>query len=280
MNDNRFTCAESLDTDCGAPSSDVNVCPSETQCIYTTDYEDNSEFYSCGLLCGGSICSLAGAQQMNSNYEVYCDSISDQCGICASAGSLSSDSTTGGCAQPVIAEPPAPSSARRRSHPVRRRLDMQKAQDLGCPLGTRRCGSSAQYHCMDISNDIDSCGGCPEEGGVSCYGLPGTLLGDTTCAKGKCISTRCDDEYELWQGSCLQPQIAARFKDSVNIPTKVIDTQALRNARHRSRRDNAGYKITNRKQGEIKWWQNVTIFAGQDVFGSPRLQECSYDSMY
>jgi hypothetical protein len=262
VNNNRFTCTESLPPNCGAASDDINACPSETECIFTTDYGDNSEFYSCGLVCGGSICSLAGAQQINPNYVVYCDSISDQCGICASEGSLSDDENTGGCSQPISAFPPSPTYAmRRRAEIAQKKLEIwQDKEDLGCPVGTRKCGSGDHIECVDTDSDIDSCGGCPGEGGIACYDLPGTVMGDATCAGGMCVSTRCEDGYALWQNSCVLPEVAARFQNATTLPTRTVYKETLSRKR-KTRRDGSRYKITDRKQGEIRWWQNVTIVA-------------------
>ncbi|ORX35274.1 hypothetical protein BD324DRAFT_652413 [Kockovaella imperatae] len=262
--DNRFECTESLAEYCGASDSTTNNCPTGTECIYTTDYADDSTFWSCGVVCGyegdSQICSDAGAKLLNGNYVTYCDTISDQCGICSSANELQPGNTdTGGCATPVSAYP-ATSSGTWRKRAQMKALDMASVENLGCPTGTKKCGTEDSFECVDVMNDLHSCGSCPNEGGIRCDTLPGIIMGDITCQAGLCTSTTCAEGYELWERSCVLPSVAASFREIASRSPTPVSVEELSIQKKKAESENAfSYPIANRKDVAIKHWQTVEI---------------------
>ncbi|OCF36305.1 hypothetical protein I317_02042 [Kwoniella heveanensis CBS 569] len=71
-----------------------------------------------------------------------------------------------------------------------------------CPEGLTPCklGSNA-WECLDISNDLESCGGCPDEGGVDCSESIGPS--QMTCHDGQCDVTRCLRGFSLLNNTCV-----------------------------------------------------------------------------
>ncbi|KAJ8502614.1 hypothetical protein ONZ45_g11591 [Pleurotus djamor] len=78
-----------------------------------------------------------------------------------------------------------------------------------CPIYDRLGGSQdilrqAGYTCVDIMNDLESCGGCAEanldgersnDGGRDCTAIP--HVGSVSCIRGQCIIASCVRGYEL-----------------------------------------------------------------------------------
>lgn len=72
-----------------------------------------------------------------------------------------------------------------------------------CPAPLTACSiltpSSASpewsYECIDTLNELKSCGGCLNEGGVDCTALPGARM--TGCTAGQCEIWSCLSGYKL-----------------------------------------------------------------------------------
>jgi hypothetical protein len=58
----------------------------------------------------------------------------------------------------------------------------------------------AGYECLDVSSNLEACGGCPGEGGVDCTALYGAV--DVTCRKGRCHIEECEEGLTLINGRC------------------------------------------------------------------------------
>ncbi|WWD10338.1 hypothetical protein V865_008473 [Kwoniella europaea PYCC6329] len=86
----------------------------------------------------------------------------------------------------------SPSSFVKRS-----RKEGQRVLDL-CPEGSRACevpdGEGLRCECIDIDNDLESCGGCTSLCGVS--------FGGVTCHQGICEVESCEEGYKLVEGTC------------------------------------------------------------------------------
>lgn len=85
-----------------------------------------------------------------------------------------------------------------------------------CPKGHRACevslgaGRGSVLECVDVSEDISSCGGCPGSGaGVDC-----TLWDDVAtaqCLRGKCVYS-CPRGWKLGEDGCLRLTNAERLR--------------------------------------------------------------------
>ncbi|WWC69639.1 uncharacterized protein I206_103582 [Kwoniella pini CBS 10737] len=111
-----------------------------------------------------------------------------------------------------------PSAVIRRR--MRAKQDFLSGHDLSlCPSGMTACkvlhGESTAYECLDIQEELESCGGCrygefPSHGDVKgtkglfrdCTSIIGVQLGAVTCEKGHCHITKCDEGYEFSDHEC------------------------------------------------------------------------------
>ncbi|GAA5942048.1 hypothetical protein JCM10213_004373, partial [Rhodosporidiobolus nylandii] len=119
-------------------------------------------------------------------------------------------SSSGGCSLP-------PSARARRSDRQKkeRRLNLSSRAEHAassleerdaarCPAGERACpiGSLGGWECMDVSNELESCGGCPgEPSSVNCLTLPG--VENVGCAENQCIVSSCRPGFRLLNGRCI-----------------------------------------------------------------------------
>ncbi|KZT53562.1 hypothetical protein CALCODRAFT_486247 [Calocera cornea HHB12733] len=90
---------------------------------------------------------------------------------------------------------PATSQRRARSNAKAKRTCPKFGQKL-CPILYGRGGSE----CVDVENDLESCGGCMDAdeslgGGVDCTQISGAR--DVACRRGKCVVTRCAPGYQV-----------------------------------------------------------------------------------
>ncbi|KAF8886714.1 hypothetical protein BD779DRAFT_603412 [Infundibulicybe gibba] len=109
-----------------------------------------------------------------------------------------------------------------------RRQVCPKSTQKNCPIYKNTKGTTmlAGYECVDVANDLESCGGCvdfsrdgrrSEDGGRDCSAIPGV---DTVkCMLGKCVIKRCRSGYKK-----------ARFGDGC-IPTMSFLEQTRRGLR-------------------------------------------------
>ncbi|KAF8530069.1 hypothetical protein BU17DRAFT_35782 [Hysterangium stoloniferum] len=78
-------------------------------------------------------------------------------------------------------------------------------RDSACPHGWSTCGvwgdSHLNYECVDVKNDLWSCGGCgipllpTDPIGEDCTAIPGVL--DVSCQGSRCIVARCKAGYRV-----------------------------------------------------------------------------------
>ncbi|KAK9894376.1 hypothetical protein P389DRAFT_212168 [Cystobasidium minutum MCA 4210] len=120
----------------------------------------------------------------------------------------------------VTPTPTSTKAANRYRRDTEERLSMAEMKML-CPKGQTACPIGfkleAGYECLDLSEELESCGSC----GNDCTSIPGAK--DVTCSKGQCIVTSCTPGFSLSAfGSCKkQPNLAHKRSKS-----KVIAAQA------------------------------------------------------
>ncbi|KAK6902735.1 hypothetical protein I203_107994 [Kwoniella mangroviensis CBS 8507] len=103
---------------------------------------------------------------------------------------------------------------------AKKRLHKDEDQGL-CPKGLTACrtdsalSSSFDYECINIEEELESCGGClfgqlhvgverfnfPI--GLDCTQLPGVRADGVTCQQGECSVFSCDDDHSLHAGNCM-----------------------------------------------------------------------------
>ncbi|OCF55218.1 hypothetical protein L486_07331 [Kwoniella mangroviensis CBS 10435] len=103
---------------------------------------------------------------------------------------------------------------------AKKRLHKDEDQGL-CPKGLTACrtdsalSSSFDYECINIEEELESCGGClfgqlhvgverfnfPI--GLDCTQLPGVRADRVTCQQGECSVFSCDDDHSLHAGNCM-----------------------------------------------------------------------------
>ncbi|KAI5477361.1 hypothetical protein MNV49_006426 [Pseudohyphozyma bogoriensis] len=65
-----------------------------------------------------------------------------------------------------------------------------------CPEGFEACASKVGFECVNINEDLESCGGCPGTAeSVDCTALSG--VSSVACTAGACIVSGCDIGFEL-----------------------------------------------------------------------------------
>ncbi|KAI0371128.1 hypothetical protein BV20DRAFT_965798 [Pilatotrama ljubarskyi] len=105
--------------------------------------------------------------------------------------------------------------------PVRRRAPKRRACASGhesCPVygsTLRHRGYLKGYECVDVRNDLESCGGCvandspfgerTQAGGRDCSAIP--HVDEVECSKGVCVIGKCSRGYVLSDNgeNCVQP---------------------------------------------------------------------------
>jgi hypothetical protein len=140
---------------------------------------------------------------------------SQNCAAQCPAGTYSSQSgstTCSACPGTSVAQPgssscqscqigSAPDSTRASCTPTSTRQVGKRAKVHSCPPGHMACrvpgGKRNWVECVDVSNDLTSCGGCSEQGeGMDCTAFD--KMASAQCVKGKC-------EYECPKGYILTP---------------------------------------------------------------------------
>ncbi|BGP16601.1 hypothetical protein JCM10213_000484 [Rhodosporidiobolus nylandii] len=124
------------------------------------------------------------------------------------------------CPSPFIASPAGgctlPASARARRYArSQEQLHLSSRDAAGkaslveedaykCPAGERACpiGQLGGWECMDVSNELESCGGCPgERTSSNCLTLPGAE--NVACIESQCIIASCMPGFRLLNGRCV-----------------------------------------------------------------------------
>ncbi|ORY30173.1 hypothetical protein BCR39DRAFT_587965 [Naematelia encephala] len=100
----------------------------------------------------------------------------------------------------------------------RRRLRLalgKQMSDRSCPAGLTACllaQKAAGFECVDISNEVESCGGClhgnydkqtlTDHIGVNCMRYEGVSSNAISCMQGRCEAHLCKKGYTLRNGTC------------------------------------------------------------------------------
>ncbi|WVF72443.1 hypothetical protein IAT40_007258 [Kwoniella sp. CBS 6097] len=89
-----------------------------------------------------------------------------------------------------------------------------------CPGGMSACkvldGDDMSYECLDVQQEIESCGGCmngefrreahrhsgDSSRGIDCTKLPSVDPRGVTCSQGRCLAYVCEDGFVLQHGAC------------------------------------------------------------------------------
>jgi len=137
---------------------------------------------------------LCGASEASDGTGAYCD---DFCGagnfLCVSGVC---DGNTGSCFPSLI-------NASQRAKARRRTLSIRGSR---CPASHSACpvaGSRLGFECVDISSNLEQCGGCASTGGVDCTTLPGVEA--VGCVSGRCEIWSCDSSsiWDALTASCV-----------------------------------------------------------------------------
>ncbi|GAA5967916.1 hypothetical protein JCM11641_005807 [Rhodosporidiobolus odoratus] len=116
-------------------------------------------------------------------------------------------SSNGGCALPASAR------ARRLARSQEQLALRSPAQDASvveedafkCPSGERACpiGNFGGWECIDTSNELESCGGCPgERSSVNCLAQAGAE--NVACIESQCVISSCFPGFRLLNGRCIR----------------------------------------------------------------------------
>ncbi|GBE85220.1 hypothetical protein SCP_0704060 [Sparassis crispa] len=156
---------------------------------------------SCCQCCAGfySMSGASSCSQCNSNHP-YSPPGSTSPSQCQSGTGFVTSCTMSGSTCPSVTPSPVSSGPPRR-RAIKRQL---------CPKDHKNCpvyGMSGLrgYECVDIHNDLESCGGCAgndspfgqraEDGGRDCSAIPNVDF--VSCQGGKCIIENCSEGYVL-----------------------------------------------------------------------------------
>ncbi|GAA5887770.1 hypothetical protein JCM6882_000747 [Rhodosporidiobolus microsporus] len=74
-----------------------------------------------------------------------------------------------------------------------------------CPSGERACpvGSNGSWECVDVTNELESCGGCPgEPSSVNCLSISG--VENVACVESQCMISSCLTGYRHLNGRCVR----------------------------------------------------------------------------
>lgn len=73
-----------------------------------------------------------------------------------------------------------------------------------CGKGEKACrvfgGKELAFECLDTENNIESCGGCPLDGGEDCTAIFGARA--VECVRGRCHVRECEKGLQLVDGRC------------------------------------------------------------------------------
>ncbi|KAG8958012.1 hypothetical protein FRC03_009539 [Tulasnella sp. 419] len=71
------------------------------------------------------------------------------------------------------------------------------------------------YDCVDVANDLESCGGCMDftdspDSGKDCTAIEGANA--IQCVKGKCVVHSCKPGYQLNSAGGCDPALSSQLK--------------------------------------------------------------------
>jgi len=162
----------------------------------TCTIDDNCYDY-CGTdgTCGGlgASCDSQAANAHN-QFDITCDTPAFVC---------STDGSTGSC----ISATSGGSSKTRHRRMMERSLKQARSLCFGeagsntvCPIFG---GAEAGWECVNISNNLERCGGCVSDGlGQDCTTITGAL--DVACANSTCEISSCQPGFKLFDGLCVE----------------------------------------------------------------------------
>ncbi|KAF8886724.1 hypothetical protein BD779DRAFT_1441470, partial [Infundibulicybe gibba] len=165
----------------------------------------------CCLCCAGRFSTLLGSTSCTScpSWKMYSAPGSIHEGKCSATRGLYQPATS--CLQnqdtrscPASQPYPTGNYAKRNIYPKTCSTSGHK----NCPIfkNTRqRASVLAGYECVDVANDLESCGGCvnfnsvngsrSEDGGRDCSGIP--HVNAVSCSSGRCIIGSCRTGYKV-----------------------------------------------------------------------------------
>lgn len=80
-----------------------------------------------------------------------------------------------------------------------------------CRLDSSESGWNGQFECLDVTTQLESCGGCVGEGhGQDCSAIDG--VADVACIASRCVVSACQTGWTLVNGTTCEPSNAARFQ--------------------------------------------------------------------
>ncbi|KAL1405703.1 hypothetical protein Q8F55_007373 [Vanrija albida] len=84
-----------------------------------------------------------------------------------------------------------------------------------CRIDSEELGFNGRFECVDITSNIESCGGCVGEGaGQDCTAIEGAS--DVSCVQSKCVVSSCQRGWELSaDGRCTPSTNASKFQQKV-----------------------------------------------------------------
>ncbi|KAG8936453.1 hypothetical protein FRC02_001871 [Tulasnella sp. 418] len=218
-------------------TSSCTPCPAGTQCISDTNdqpqlcspgqYQPNSGAAT-GNRCPNcpkgefnnyhgatSCCKCCHGYYNDNDGQTGCQKCSDYPKFGGPIGSTSKNSCTvsganlvpATCKQDRGSEVCPPTSGGGTNHPRRRYLKPK------CAKGFKRCAvlhGRVAYECIDVANDLESCGGCIDftnspTSGRDCTSIEG--VDAVSCIQGKCVVHSCQQGYAMTLGGKCVPAL-------------------------------------------------------------------------
>ncbi|ORX36617.1 hypothetical protein BD324DRAFT_457446 [Kockovaella imperatae] len=128
---------------------------------------------------------------------------------------------------------PGPSSYIKKREKERLEREANEVKAV-CPVDLTPCnvidGDGLSFECLDVNQELESCGGCINGGfgfqdgvvGVDCTALAGVDPSAVSCVQGQCKVSACKSGYKLVGGKCIgKDQIKIGSKGSINVDKKV-----------------------------------------------------------
>ncbi|KAL7409580.1 hypothetical protein BDY24DRAFT_372445 [Mrakia frigida] len=122
--------------------------------------------------------------------------------IYTGAAPLTDELYAGSCANGAPVPGAVPSAYKKRKRTV------EPSAFIGgkvCPVGEQACPLSTgnAFECVNVEDNLSSCGGCIVGHGIDCSDLPGT--NEVSCSSGKCVVESCLRGWSLSsQGECVK----------------------------------------------------------------------------
>ncbi|GAA5840701.1 hypothetical protein JCM3766R1_000516 [Sporobolomyces carnicolor] len=151
-------------------------------------FPDAENYAIFNQFCSSGYCNFGTGDCDTHGTTVGADCSSDPefyCTITSTSQALTCDATTSTCQLAAIP------SGRARSRLSRRQIVCPHGHSL-CPVAHDSLGGGAK-ECIDTASNLESCGGCPGQGGVDCSALPGVSA--SSCQDSRCEIWACLDTH-------------------------------------------------------------------------------------